>query len=122
MERRSDVWSVRKTRMENSYLESSWNSQKRSELLFFGGDIAVSIGLGSIQHNLKKCFINFILTLLFNVFGWDCLPFLYFCLISLILQIMVMYPPQPAEPVSAGFNEETGEPVEITVSPMKSRL
>ena len=32
------------------------------------------------------------------------------------LQIMVMYPPQPAEPVSAGFNEETGDPVEITVS------
>ena len=29
---------------------------------------------------------------------------------------MVMYPPQPAEPVSAGFNEETGDPVEITVS------
>ena len=32
------------------------------------------------------------------------------------LQIMVMYPPQPAEPVSAGFNEETGDPVQITVS------
>ena len=32
---------------------------------------------------------------------------------------MVMYPPQPAEPVSAGFNEETGDPVEITVSRMK---
>ena len=29
---------------------------------------------------------------------------------------MVMFPPQPAEPVSAGFNEETGDPVEITVS------
>ena len=31
---------------------------------------------------------------------------------------MVMFPPQPAEPVSAGFNEETGDPVEITVSCM----
>ena len=29
---------------------------------------------------------------------------------------MVMYPPQPVDPVSAGYNEETGDPVEITVS------
>ena len=27
-----------------------------------------------------------------------------------------MYPPQPVDPVSAGYNEETGDPVEITVS------
>ena len=33
-----------------------------------------------------------------------------------LFQIMVIYPPQPAEPVTAGFNEETGDPVEITVS------
>ena len=33
-----------------------------------------------------------------------------------LIQIMVMYPPQPADPVTAGFNEETGDPVEITVS------
>ena len=31
-------------------------------------------------------------------------------------QIMVLFPPQPAEPVSAGFNEETMEPVDIVVS------
>ena len=85
---------------------------------FFGGDISMSIEPTQFEEMLYKS----ILTLLFNVFGWDCLPFLYFCLISLILQIMVMYPPQPAEPVSAGFNEETGEPIEITVSLMKSRL
>jgi len=30
-------------------------------------------------------------------------------------KIMVIYPPQPAEPVTAGFNEETGDPVEITI-------
>ena len=29
---------------------------------------------------------------------------------------MVLFPPQPAEPVSAGFNEETMEPVDIVVS------
>ena len=31
-------------------------------------------------------------------------------------QIMVLFPPQPAEPVSAGFNEESMEPVDIVVS------
>ena len=29
---------------------------------------------------------------------------------------MVLFPPQPAEPVSAGFNEETMEPIDIVVS------
>ena len=29
---------------------------------------------------------------------------------------MVLFPPQPAEPVSAGFNEESMEPVDIVVS------
>ena len=31
-------------------------------------------------------------------------------------QIMVLFPPQPAEPVSAGFNEESMEPIDIVVS------